>query len=82
MRKRKSDKARFFAPFLAGAFLFFAAPTAAVRATAPPAVCAAAEIGEDTAAAGGKFVSDRLPRGVKIDGVIVGGMNRKRRRSF
>ncbi len=77
MRKRKSDTARFFAPFLAGAFLFFAAPTAAVRATTP-AVCAAADNGEDTAAAGGKFVSDRLPRGVKIDGVLVGGMNRKK----
>ena len=77
MNKRKSDTARFFAPFLAGAFLFFAVPNADIKAKMPPAVCAAAET-EDVATAGRGFVSEKLPRGVKVDGVLVGGMNRKK----
>lgn len=63
----KSYTAR-FAPLFAGAFLFLAAfslPSVPASAEAEPV---------------GTFacLSDKLPRGVKVDGVLVGGMNKKK----
>ena len=66
-----------FAPLLAGAFFFFAAPFFAASAQrgggpegagAAYAVCAAAE----------KRETGRVPKGVTVDGVPVGGMPKRR----
>ncbi len=70
MGRKKLHKISYVAPFFAGAFLFFSA----LFAPAPrgggenlPSVVTAQA-----------YAGDRVPRGVKVNGVLVGGMNVKK----
>ena len=72
MSGRKVHRIRFFAPILVGAFLFSGL-------FSPPSICGQrTETQARKAVTACAYAPDHIPRGVRVDGVAVGGMQGKK----